>query len=56
MEGLEVLVTYGYKLKKIDMYNVCYDVIQRIDDDLKYRLLKVLKICLAHIWRVQFSK
>jgi hypothetical protein len=41
MEGrLEVLMMYGYKLKPIEICNLCFDIFKaaRIDDTLTYRL------------------
>jgi hypothetical protein len=46
MEGLEVLMMYGYKLSYFEMINICVHFVVTADDP-KYHLLKMLKLMLA---------
>jgi hypothetical protein len=47
LEGLEVLMMYGYKPKPLDIECICWEVFRsRTDDELTYRL-KVLHFCLV---------
>jgi hypothetical protein len=46
MEGLEVLMMYGYKLSERDKLRIFFDGFRMLDDDLTYSL-KMVKFCLA---------
>jgi hypothetical protein len=46
MEGLEVLMMYGYKLSNYDKDSIFFDGLRMADDDPTY-ILKMVKFCLA---------
>jgi hypothetical protein len=47
MEGLEVLMMYGYKLKKCDIDNICVRFVITAEHTPNYNILKLVKFCLA---------